>query len=180
MKELVEQYLPLANKLAFQKKKNLPRFIDIEDLKSAAYLGLVEAASRFNPNLGASFSTFAYPRIFGAIHDWLREQGWIKRGDLTPMISLDSPSEDGENFLRDLLPSREIKELEDNFELATTSLNNQGRQIMRDYFVNDLSMKDIGNRIGITESRVSQLISQYKNKIRSAWSERELRAELAA
>src|SRR4051812_1699576 len=86
---LVEQYIPLANKLACRRKKDLPRFVDIEELKSAAYLGLVEAASRYDPKVGVIFSTFAYPRIFGAIQDYLREQSWFGRNHMTPVLSLD-------------------------------------------------------------------------------------------
>lgn len=181
MQKLVVQYVPLANKLAYQKKKSLPKFVDVEDLKSAAYLGLVEAASRFDDTLGIAFSTFAYPRIFGAIHDYLREQGWIKRGDLTPVLSLDLPSDDGENcVLKDTIEGKRLDDTEECFEVITLNLDDQAKAVLRHYFIDEYSMKEVGERFGVSESRISQLIKFYKNKIRDNWSEPAIIAELAA
>lgn len=178
---LVVQYMPLANKLAFQRKKTLPNFIDIEDLRSAAYLGLVEAASRFDPSLGIAFSTFAYPRIFGAIHDWLREQGWVRRGDLTQVLSLDAQCADSEDCaLKDTIEAKPEDDTEECFEVITLKLDAQAKAVLRHYFIDDYSMKEVGEKFGVSESRISQLIKQYKSRIQSEWSEDELRAELAA
>lgn len=180
MQELVVRYVPLANKLAFQKKKSLPRFVDVEDLKSAAYLGLVEAATRFDPTVGVAFSTFAYPRIFGAIHDFLRSQGWLKRCDLTPMISLDSPSSEDGCFLRDMIEDKREDETEECFEVITLNLDDQAKSVLRHYFIDEYSMKEVGDKFGISESRISQLIKCYKTKIKDTWSESDLISELAA
>jgi RNA polymerase sigma factor (sigma-70 family) len=169
--QLVEQYVPLANKLAYQKKRVLPKFIDIEELKSAAYLGLVEAASRFDQGLGIAFSTFAYPRIFGAIHDYLREQGWMKRGDNSKMLSLDVPSSDGEDcMLRDLVESKPDGDVEECFEAITIKLDHQAKQVLRCYFIDEYSMKEVGEKFDVSESRISQLIKQYKKRIEEDWS----------
>lgn len=180
--QLVEQYVPLANKLAFQKKKSLPRFIDIEDLRSAAYLGLVEAANRFNPDMGVCFSTFAYPRINGAIIDYLRDQGWMKRGETSHIISLDAPVADNEVcVLGDTIAAKEeVTDQEEILEVISLNLDNQAKEVLRHYFIDELSMKEVGERFGVTEGRISQLIKEYKQRIRSDWSENELRAELAA
>jgi RNA polymerase sigma factor (sigma-70 family) len=181
MHQLVEQYIPLANKLAFQKKKTLPKFIDIEELRSAAYLGLVEAASRFDPEIGVTFSTFAYPRIFGAIHDYLREQGWVKRGDLTPVLSLDAPcAEDEECTLKDTIEAKPEGDTEECFEVITLNLDEQAKQVLRFYFIDEYSMKEVGEKFGVSESRISQLIKHFKGRIREEWSEEALRLELAA
>lgn len=181
MQQLVEQYIPFANKLAYQKKKTLPKFIDLEELKSAAYLGLVEAATRYKPELGIEFTTFSYPRIWGAIHDYLREQGWMKRGDNTQMLSLDVPSNDSENCtLRDTIEAKTEDDTEECFEVITLSLDAQAKAVLRHYFIDEYSMKEVGDKFGVSESRISQLIKCYKGRIRSKWSEEALRAELAA
>ena len=180
MQNLVVQYVPLANKLAYNKKKSLPKFVDVEDLKSAAYLGLVEAASRFDSSLGVAFSTFAYPRIFGAIHDYLREQGWMKRGDLTPMISLDSSSEEN-CVLSDTIEGKVESDIEESFEAITLNLDDQAKSVLRHYFIDDYSMKEVGEKFNVSESRICQLIKLYKEKIAQNWgSESELMLELAA
>lgn len=182
MQQLVEQYVPLANKLAYQKKRMLPRFIDVEELKSAAYLGLVEAASRFDQSLGIAFSTFAYPRIFGAIHDYLRDQGWMKRGNTAQMLSLDAMCSDGENIcaLKDLIEAKPNEDAEECFEAITLKFDNQARSVLRHYFIDDLSMKEVGEKFGVSESRISQMIKQYKTRIQADWSGDLLFSELAA
>lgn len=179
--KLVEQYVPLANKLAYKKKKTLPSFVDIEELKSAAYMGLVEAASRYNPNLGVQFSTFAYPRVFGAIQDYLREMGWGKRNEPVRAFSLDATIEtdDGKCSQGDLLEAKEEHNGDEFMEVITLTLDNQAEQVLRYYFIDECSMKEVGEKFGVSESRVSQLIKQYKDRIRNDWDEQELR-DLAA
>ena len=179
--QLVEQYVPLANKLAFQKKRTLPKFIDIDELKSAAYLGLVEAASRFDQSLGIAFSTFAYPRIFGAIQDYLREQGWMKRGNKERMLSLDAPCADDETCtLKDAIEAKQEDDVEGLFNIITMKFDRQSKAVLKHYFIDEYSMKEVGEKFGVSESRISQLIKQYKRRIQNEWSEEDLVLELAA
>lgn len=178
--KLVLQYVPLANKLAYQKKKFLPKFIDVEDLKSAAYLGLVEAAKRFDSKFGVMFSTYAYHRIVGSMNDFLRDQGWLKRGDLTPVLSLDFSLNEEDVVLKDSIPAKAENSTEENLEVITLGLDHQAKAIIRHYFVEEYSMKEIGEIIGVSESRVCQLLKIYKGKIKQNWSKSLLIKELAA
>lgn len=75
IRELIINNMALANYLAKLKKISLPKNITFSELQSAAFMGLVEAANRFVPEKGISFSTYAYFRISGAINDYLRELG---------------------------------------------------------------------------------------------------------
>lgn len=173
MQTLVEQFMPLANKLASKKKKTLPKFIDFEELQSAAYLGLVEAASRYDDTMGVTFQTFAYQRIWGAIIDHLRQFG------LQP-LSLDTCDEDG-NTLGEMIEAREERnDFDETLEVVTKDLGDNAHGMLKLYFEEDLPMKEVGMRFGVSESRVSQIFSSYKKSIRQSWSESELRAELAA
>ena len=45
---------------------------DLDDLISHGVEGLMRALERFDPELGFSFTTYAYPRIRGAIWDGIR------------------------------------------------------------------------------------------------------------
>src|SRR5262249_37836764 len=65
--------------LAAQIKEQLPRTIEYEELVAYGTQGLLEAAQRFDPKAGASFQTFSYYRIRGAIYDGLRHMGWLSR-----------------------------------------------------------------------------------------------------
>lgn len=177
---LVEQYVPLANKLAFQKKRVLPNHVDVEELQSAAYMGLVEAASRYDSSLGVAFSTYAYPRIFGAIHDYLRQQGWGRRGEETSLQSLDVSIGD-DLVLRDTIEARSDRNDNEFIEHVTSVIEDEDAgQILRYYFVDDCSMKEVGEKFGVSESRISQIFKGYKARILASWDETSLRAELAA
>ena len=178
--ELVLQYMPLAKKLAYQKKRTLPACVDIEGLTSAAYLGLVEAASRYNPDFGVAFSTFAYRRVFGAIHDYLRELGWGRKNRVVHCWSLDKPAAEGECDLKDMLAAPPERNDCEFLEVVSADLDAQARQILQLYFVENYSMKEVGERFGVSESWISQLIRQYKQYLRDRWEEHELCEILAA
>jgi RNA polymerase sigma factor for flagellar operon FliA len=50
-----------------------------DDLLSCASVALVEVARRFDPTAGASFATYALPRLQGAVLDELRSGDWASR-----------------------------------------------------------------------------------------------------
>ncbi len=77
--QLVEQYRPYVRSIASKIRKTVASHIDYEDLVLHGEIGLIEAADRFDPKVGANFKTFAYYRIRGAIYDGLREMGWLSR-----------------------------------------------------------------------------------------------------
>jgi RNA polymerase sigma factor for flagellar operon FliA len=70
--ELILSHLPLVKHVVGRLMAELPPGIDVENLESAGVLGLVEAASKFDPTKNAQFKTFAYIRVRGAILDELR------------------------------------------------------------------------------------------------------------
>ena len=76
---LIEKHLALVQAIARKVKKTLSASIDFEDLVGYGSKGLVEAAERFDPTQGVTFSTFAYYRIRGAMFDGLRTMGWYSR-----------------------------------------------------------------------------------------------------
>jgi RNA polymerase sigma factor for flagellar operon FliA len=78
-KELVEQYSEYVVRIAKQVKRTLSPNIETDDLISYGMTGLIEAAERFDPSVGANFSTFSYYRIRGAIYDGLRVMGSLSR-----------------------------------------------------------------------------------------------------
>lgn len=75
--DLIVQHMDLAKRIAGKMARQVPAGLG-EDLQSAALLGLVEAAGRFDGSLGRPFAPFAAQRIRGAILDELR------RGDILP------------------------------------------------------------------------------------------------
>lgn len=76
--KLIIENMFFAEMLAAKIKKKIKNF-SYEELKSAAYLGLVESANKYDSLKNSSFRAFAYSRINGAIKDYLREMSWGSR-----------------------------------------------------------------------------------------------------
>ncbi len=74
--ELVQSHLGLAEHLA---RRFVGRGEPLEDLTQVAYLALVKAADRFDPDRGAEFATFATPTVLGEIKRHFRDKGWAVR-----------------------------------------------------------------------------------------------------
>lgn len=77
--ELIVTHLPLVKFLVGRIATQLPPHLDQDDLMSAAVIGLITAAERFDPSRGVQFKTFAEQRIRGTIIDELRSQDWLTR-----------------------------------------------------------------------------------------------------
>src|SRR2546428_1067482 len=80
-KRLVADNLPYVRAIAARIKDQLPKEIEFDDLVAYGTQGLLEAADRFDGRHGASFTTFAYYRVRGAIFDGLRRMGWLPRAE---------------------------------------------------------------------------------------------------
>jgi RNA polymerase sigma factor for flagellar operon FliA len=77
--ELIVSHLPMVKYLVGKIASQLPPHLDREDLMSAAIVGLITAAERFDPGRGVMFKTFVEQRIRGTIMDELRSQDWLTR-----------------------------------------------------------------------------------------------------
>ncbi|WP_254781162.1 sigma-70 family RNA polymerase sigma factor [Modestobacter sp. DSM 44400] len=78
---LVTTHLPLAQFAvnAVASRISLPSHVSRDDLLSCAHVALVEVARRFDPGAGATFATYAIPRLQGAVLDELRSGDWASR-----------------------------------------------------------------------------------------------------
>src|SRR5215831_13604038 len=76
---LIERYRSYAHALAAHFIGRVPAQVEKDDVLGYAELGLVEAATTFNPGAGVHFKTFAYYRVRGAIYDGLRSLGGMPR-----------------------------------------------------------------------------------------------------
>lgn len=157
--KLVENYLPLANKIAFENKKRLPKKVSLDDLKSAAYFGLLDAATKFNEKKSCSFATYARFRIVGEIKDFVRESynHYARFG-----ISLDEPDENGDTLEIPVFDKPEF------FEEIICKLNDLDKNIFTKYYTESRSLKEIGTEVGLSESRISQILKQCRSYLQVA------------
>lgn len=152
--KLALDYIPLANSLAWKKNQKTPKNVTFEDLKSVAYLGLVKAADNYDSNLG-SFSNYAKIRINGEIIDYLRQLSSKELKSIED-FQFDEPEVFEENT-----------KLKYFFNFVFSKLNNIDSTILRMYYLENKTMKEIGVLHGICESRVSQILKKCKSKIKS-------------
>ena len=76
---LLRENLSLVHHVARQLSRSLSADTDFDELVSAGTLGLMSALSSFDAQRGLAFSTFAVPRIRGAILDELRRLDHVPR-----------------------------------------------------------------------------------------------------
>ncbi|MGQ0766200.1 MAG: sigma-70 family RNA polymerase sigma factor [Gemmatimonadota bacterium] len=76
---LLRQNLSLVHHVARQLSRALAAPADFDELVSCGTIGLMNALETFEPGRGLAFSTFAVPRIRGAILDELRRQDHVPR-----------------------------------------------------------------------------------------------------
>lgn len=77
--QLLNRHLGLVHHIARQFAARLPTDVELDDLVSAGSVGLILALESFEPARGLAFSTYATPRIRGAIIDDLRSNDWVPR-----------------------------------------------------------------------------------------------------
>jgi RNA polymerase sigma-B factor len=73
---LIERYMPLAGYAAARFRRGSEPF---DDLLQVASIGLINAVDRFDPDKGASFSSYALPTMLGELRRHFRDRGWIVR-----------------------------------------------------------------------------------------------------
>jgi RNA polymerase sigma factor for flagellar operon FliA len=76
---IVTRHATLVKRIAFHLINRMPSSVQVDDLIQAGMLGLLEAASNFDADQGASFETYAGIRIRGAMLDELRRLDWTPR-----------------------------------------------------------------------------------------------------
>ena len=220
----IADYMPMVRAVARRLHRTLPRHIELDDLISAGYLGLVDAAQKFEQSKQTQFRTYAEFRVRGAILDSLRELDWgtrslrrkvrdIEQTRLALSASLGGAPEEADvacelgitlHDLRETLAAahnleteslqaeREGAEghdllaslvdpsaqdaltlcLEGEFKQALIdaidSLPERERLIVTLSYYEELTLKEIGDLLSLTVSRVSQLRSGAIKRLKAA------------
>jgi RNA polymerase sigma factor (sigma-70 family) len=158
--ELILQFKPLADKYAGAFCKKTPKGVYFEDLQSASYLGLIEAAHCFDAKLG-DFSNFARRRIIGSIQDYLRSLYWGGKHKINA-VSLDLEMEKGVCFFDHHSSC--------SFSHTIEDLNDLEQKIVTLYYVDGFKLHEIGSQLGVTKSRISQILKECHLTIKKRWA----------
>jgi RNA polymerase sigma factor for flagellar operon FliA len=88
MEKLVHEYLGLTQSLAQQVWRTAPHALEADEMRSIAYFGLVDAASRWkgycarnnhSPDALQFFKPYVVRRVYGALIDAIRSSDWATR-----------------------------------------------------------------------------------------------------
>jgi len=177
----------------FKKYINLYNHPDYEDIISEGMIGLIQAANRFDPSIGTSFSTFAVPYIYGNMLRYIREKSSIIKIPRSLMDDYEN-NIDNINMLRnyksleyeiegkdgsdtkfgDILPDKpdyyeyEIEDLIESF--LKTITNKRDRDIMEEFYYSLLYTGEkikhqyIQDKYNLLQPTVSRILSKY-NKL---------------
>jgi RNA polymerase sigma factor for flagellar operon FliA len=214
--------------------ERLPRCVDVDEVRSAGVLGLMDAVEGFDLARGIKFETYCSLRVRGSILDELRARDWVPRlvrsraqkfavavrrlqGMLgrkpTPpevmaelglepaeyeelqrdvarlaIFSLsqsDDADDDGHGASRSssLVDRRNPDPLDTVHKREATrvvlrDLGEKERRILALYYFEGMTMKDIGRRLNLSESRVCQIHGEVIHRLRDELA--ALAAELTA
>lgn len=148
-----------------------------DELESAGHYGLVQAAGRFDPNAsGATFRTFAWRRVRGAMQDALRtadhltrtERKRVQAGEREPDCPLVADGDDEMYQVPDLTNDYALVDLKDAIRRAVDGLPARQRFVIRAVYYGEMVLSDVAELFGVSESRVSQIHTQALKSLRAA------------
>ena len=77
---LIMEHVPLLKHIVGRMFFDVPGSLERDDLFGFGMIGLISAADSWDRSRGIAFSTYAYPKIRGAILDELRRMDFLPRG----------------------------------------------------------------------------------------------------
>lgn len=171
-----EEHLKMVRRIAGSMVRHLPAHVERDELVSLGYMGLVEAHKRFDPKRGVPFGAFAAMRVRGAMLDWLRqldpisrdERARLRNTDASASVSLVDFSCAEDYASRGERADDELLKHEQKVLLwrALGKLSERERLVVTRYFFEEKSLKNIGEELKVTESRVCQIVSQVTARLR--------------
>ena len=131
---LVEDHITLVKRLAWHFQGRAGRFIELDDLMQAGYLGLVDASQRYSTREGVTFAAYAAIRVRGSIIDCLGRNSNLCRTTISMQQKVRAAEHDLE-MEHQRAPT--LEELSEKMEMTLEELQNwqarflgQSRQII--------------------------------------------------
>ncbi|MBQ9456324.1 MAG: FliA/WhiG family RNA polymerase sigma factor [Thermoguttaceae bacterium] len=216
----MEAYMPIVKYNGEKIRARFPNEVELDDLISSGYFGLMDAIESYDLNRGVKFETYCIQRIQGAMLDEIRNLDWVPRlirsrasklNDVmhklevrlgrepnneeiaevmqisvqeveklkkeTQTVGLVSLSNkctgDDEKDMNegDILEDRRSEDPFDSLQrkdlikLITKGLSQNERLILILYYYEEMTMKEIGATLDLSESRVSQMHTQMMKRL---------------
>lgn len=154
--EILSNYSHLVNRrMEYFKQGRLPTSIDSEDLRQAALVGLLESSRSYEGRNGATFETYAGTRIYGSILDEIRTaKNGTRKGERMEIQAPFDDIESGEKGPYELLLDSGILAC---LRFQVELLSGRDRVIMELYYEDGFNLDEVGQVLGLTEGRISQI-----------------------
>jgi len=184
--ELIRALLPRVRRIAasFVRAAGMRASL-ADDIYSAGLEGLVRGVDAFDPRRGVPAGAFVEHRIAGAIKDLLRGEDHLTRTERrrareTGFEPREHPirlDDDSTVDLHEVLPSPQVEDPEEAaarrravaaVERAARALPPRSREVLRLYYSEDVTQKQIAERLGLTETRICQLLRAAHEALREA------------
>jgi len=192
---LVTHFLPFVVQMVDRFVKTLPPWAAIErgDLINECVPSLITLVDRFDLSRGNTFLTFAGRRINGQLRDSMRGLDWVPRLErsrqkqdqthrVVSVFSIDSDDSDSNWDNTDpimlKLPAAAVEpsqgEKDRYWAFVCQGLNQKDKLILLMYFRESLTMKQIGDSIGFSESLVSIRMKSIRTRLKQRFKPEEL------
>lgn len=173
MSTAIEPLVPLALRQARRFAARFPK-VDPLGLESAALGALMKAAESYDPGWGSQFSTWAYRCVRFALLEYARRQARCKSPVLRRLrrpLSLSERAGGGPCTVLQALPApgptpAETYETSSAVGRVLARLPPRSAALLRLTELEGLSQAEAGRRLGLGESRVSQLRAQALARLR--------------
>lgn len=170
--ELIER---LARAIAKDKRDRLGSWVPVDDLVSRGILEGFEAWARYDPTRGASFVTYTFSCIAGAMKDELTRLTRETKMVNVKMYSIDRhfpPDPDNPDAtwgtLQIPVDDNAIDEIDnrDEVEVALSCLDEIERRVIEWIYFGDKTLVDIGRILGVGKSTVSRIKLKALDKMK--------------
>ena len=167
---LATEYVWLIEVVVRKMSDTAPPWMDRDDMRSAAAVALVRCSRRYDPDVGATFYTYASHRMQGAIRDSWRDNDTLsrralKKGATRPTFVSTHRVDQTE---RCSIPAQD-DEVVDLLTLVglVDALDARHRLVVVESYMHDRTLRDIAGQLHVTEARVSQIRTEAINTMRS-------------
>lgn len=189
---LIEDHLHLVRIIAIQLRRHLRNRVPLDELVSSGFVGLIQAADRFDPEAGTKFASYSGYRIRWAMIDALRSQHLvvdcerirrIEKGDRKPLPKFCQLPEFADN--REVCPIEDRKaappdrqaEDEEFRELVTKDLSPGQKGVIIGRYFDGLKFREIAQRLGVSMQRAHWLHRSALEELRARlWERRPCRS----
>jgi len=164
--EILSSYAPRLQKLVRGYSRHLPDYIrdsECDDLGTVAQLELMESFKVWLPSRCLDFWTLANARIIGALKDHIR---FISKGEENRLYDWITDSAHVYMEVADRADFQHSIDTGIQLNQVMSVLTDREKSVVVSHSKDDLTFKEIGTQIGVSESQVSRIYKRSLEKIK--------------